>query len=136
MPFIVDLQVFQQACGVPVLVMYASQVFRVHRASATLLLVTVKTVAIVVPRFLADRLGQRPMLLASAGGMAALLLVLGLSMSAAVAGAASWWAAVTCAEAVAAFRFSGRGLAGTCPARGSAPVEARGAVGEVCILEG
>jgi delta 1-pyrroline-5-carboxylate dehydrogenase len=108
----------------------------VHRASATLLLVTVKTVAIVVPRFLADRLGQRPMLLASAGGMAALLLVLGLSMSAAVAGAASWWAAVTCAEAVAAFRFSGRGLAGTCPARGSAPVEARGAVGEVCILEG
>jgi hypothetical protein len=99
-------------------------VFKACRASATVLPVTVKNVAIVVPRFLADRLGRCPMLLASAGGMAASLLVLGLSMSAAVAGEASWWVAATCAAAVAAFRaevcrnMSVTGLCTGCGARG------------------
>jgi hypothetical protein len=67
---------------------------------ATVLLGAAKTVAIVVPLFLADHLGRRPMLLTSAGGMAA-SLVLGLSMRATTA--ASSWAATMCIAAAAAF---------------------------------
>ncbi|CAL5093363.1 unnamed protein product [Urochloa decumbens] len=104
---IVGLQVFQQACGVAALVLYAPRVFghagvTSERAvlGATVLLGAVKTAAIVVPLFLADRLGRRPMLLASAGGMAASLLVLGLSMW---MPASSSWAAAACVAAAAAF---------------------------------
>ncbi|KAK8458382.1 hypothetical protein SEVIR_3G368000v4 [Setaria viridis] len=107
---IVGLQVFQQASGVAALVLYAPRVFShvgitSERAvlGATVLLGAVKTTAIVVPLFLADRLGRRPMLLASAGGMAASLLVLALSMRAPPPPAASWWAAATCVAAAAAF---------------------------------
>ena len=110
---ILGLQVFQQACGVAAMVLYAPRVFShvgitSDRAvlGATVLLGAVKTVAIVVPLFLADRLGRRPMLLASAGGMAASLLVLGFSVRApppAAAAAATWWAAATCVAAAAAF---------------------------------
>nr|CAB3462186.1 unnamed protein product [Digitaria exilis] len=108
---IVGLQVFQQACGVAALVLYAPRVFS-HAGiksenavlGATVLLGAVKTVAIVMPLFLADRLGRRPMLLASAGGMATSLLVLGISMRAPMgSGAASWWAAATCVAAAVAF---------------------------------
>ncbi|KAL6842180.1 hypothetical protein ACP4OV_028159 [Aristida adscensionis] len=95
---IVGLQVFQQACGVAALVLYAPRVFS-HVGGATVLLGATKTAAIVVPLFLTDRLGRRPMLLASAGGMAASLLVLGL----AVRGGTTWWAAATCVTAAAAF---------------------------------
>jgi MFS family permease len=65
------------------------------------LLGAAKTVAIVVPLFLADHLGRRPMLLTSAGGMAASLLVLGLSMRATTA--ASSWAATMYVVAAVAF---------------------------------
>ncbi|CAN6329218.1 unnamed protein product [Urochloa humidicola] len=104
---IVGLQVFQQACGVAALVLYAPRVFAhagvtSERAvlGATVLLGAVKTAAIVFPLFLADRLGRRPMLLTSAGGMAASLLVLGLSMSSMMPAAA---AAVASVAAAAAF---------------------------------
>ncbi|RLN00757.1 polyol transporter 5-like [Panicum miliaceum] len=108
---ILGLQVFQQACGVAAMVLYAPRVFShvgitSDRAvlGATVLLGAAKTVAIVVPLFLADRLGRRPMLLASAAGMAASLLVLGLSVRApAAAASSSWWAAATCVAAAAAF---------------------------------
>ena len=89
---ILGLQVFQQGCGVAAMLLYAPRVFShvgitSERAvlGSTVLLGAAKTVAIVVPLFLADRLGRRPMLLTSAGGMAALLLVLGLSMRATTA---------------------------------------------------
>ena len=106
---ILGLQVFQQACGVAAMVLYAPRVFShvgitSDRAvlGATVLLGAAKTAAIVVPLFLADRLGRRPMLLASAVGMAASLLVLGFSVRA----AATWWAAATCVAAAAAFMAS------------------------------
>nr|CAB3466026.1 unnamed protein product [Digitaria exilis] len=106
---IVGLHVSQQACGVAAMVLYAPRVFshvgiRSENAvlGATVLLGVVKTVAIVIPLFLADRLGRRPMLLASAGGLAASLLVMGVSMSAPAA-ASSWWAAPTCVAAAAAY---------------------------------
>ncbi|WVZ90374.1 hypothetical protein U9M48_036681 [Paspalum notatum var. saurae] len=107
---ILGLQVFQQASGVAALVLYAPRVFShagitSERAvlGATVLLGAAKTAAIVAPLFLADRLGRRPMLLASAGGMAASLLVLGLSMRQGAEAEASWWAAGTCVAAAAAF---------------------------------
>nr|CAB3466025.1 unnamed protein product [Digitaria exilis] len=107
---IVGLQVFQQASGVSALLLYAPRVFshagiRSERAvlGATVFFGAVKTVAIVIPLFLADRLGRRPMLLTSAGGMAASLLVLGVSLWAPVA-TASWWAVpTTCVAAAAVF---------------------------------
>jgi MFS family permease len=90
------------------MVLYAPRVFShvgitSERAvlGATVLLGAAKTVAIVVPLFLADRLGRRPMLLTSAGGMAASLLVLGLSMRGTTA--ASSWAATMCIAAAVAF---------------------------------
>lgn len=111
---ILGLQFFQQASGVAALVLYAPRVFNhagvtSQRAvlGATILLGVVKTVSIVIPLFLADRLGRRPMLLTSAGGMAVSLLVLGFSLQAsptAHAGAsAAWWAAATSVTAAAAF---------------------------------
>lgn len=107
---ILGLQFFQQACGVAALVLYAPRVFShvgitSERAvlGATILLGATKTVSIVIPLFLADRLGRRPMLLTSAGGMAASLLVLALSVSAPTTAATSWWAAATCVAAAAAF---------------------------------
>ncbi|XP_062202881.1 putative polyol transporter 1 [Phragmites australis] len=106
---ILGLQFFQQACGVAALVLYAPRVFShvgitSERAvlGATVLLGAAKTVSIVVPLFLADSLGRRPMLLASAGGMATSLLVLGLSVRAPTA-ATTWWAAATCVAAAAVF---------------------------------
>nr|CAB3462183.1 unnamed protein product [Digitaria exilis] len=106
---IVGLQVFQQASGVSALLLYAPRVFshagiNSERAvlGATVFLGAVKTVAIVIPLFLSDRLGRRPMLLTSAGGMAVSLLVLGVSLWAPVA-TASWWAVPTCVAAAAVF---------------------------------
>jgi MFS family permease len=85
-----------------VLLTYAPRVFShvgitSERAvlGATVLLGAAKTVAIVVPLFLANSLGRRPMLLTSAGGMAASLLVLGLSIRAT--------SAATCVAAAVAF---------------------------------
>lgn len=109
---VLGLQFFQQASGVAALVLYAPRVF--NRAGitsqhavlgATILLGVVKTVSIVIPLFLTDRLGRRPMLLTSAGGMAASLLVLGFSLRAAPAAdaGAAWWAAATSVAAAAAF---------------------------------
>ncbi|KAF8661133.1 hypothetical protein HU200_057240 [Digitaria exilis] len=102
---IVGLQVLQQASGVAALLLYAPRVFS-HAGittehavlGATVLLGAVKTVAIFIPLFLADRLGRRPMLLTSAGGMATSLLVLGISMR-----ASSARAAATCVAAAVAF---------------------------------
>ncbi|XP_037439935.1 putative polyol transporter 1 [Triticum dicoccoides] len=111
---ILGLQFFQQASGVAALVLYAPRVF--HHAGvtsqsavlgATILLGVAKIVAIVIPLFLADRLGRRPMLLTSAGGMTVSLLVLGLSLRASptahAGGSAAWWAAATSVTAAAAF---------------------------------
>ncbi|GJN34968.1 hypothetical protein PR202_gb23685 [Eleusine coracana subsp. coracana] len=104
---ILGLQFFQQACGVAAMVLYAPRVFghvgitSEHAVlGATVLLGVVKVVFIVIPLFLSDRMGRRPMLLSSAAGMAVSLLVLGLSMHTATA---TWWAAVTCVVAAAAF---------------------------------
>lgn len=109
---VLGLQFFQQASGVAALVLYAPRVF--NRAGvtsqsavlgATILLGVAKTVSIVIPLFLADRLGRRPMLLTSAGGMAASLLVLGFSLRAAPSAdaGAAWWAAAASVSAAVAY---------------------------------
>uniref|UniRef100_A0A0E0BTA3 Major facilitator superfamily (MFS) profile domain-containing protein n=1 Tax=Oryza glumipatula TaxID=40148 RepID=A0A0E0BTA3_9ORYZ len=109
---ILGLQFFQQASGVAAMVLYAPRVFNhvgvtSERAvlGATVLLGATKTASIVVPLFLADRLGRRPMLLSSAGGMAVSLLVLGFSLrvSSSSGSGSEWWAAATSVAAAAAF---------------------------------
>uniref|UniRef100_A0A0E0MMW6 Major facilitator superfamily (MFS) profile domain-containing protein n=1 Tax=Oryza punctata TaxID=4537 RepID=A0A0E0MMW6_ORYPU len=109
---ILGLQFFQQASGVAAMVLYAPRVFNhvgvtsEHAVlGATILLGVTKTVSIVVPLFLADRLGRRPMLLSSAGGMAVSLLVLGFSLrvSSSPGSDSEWWAAATSVAAAAAF---------------------------------
>uniref|UniRef100_A0A0E0FCI7 Major facilitator superfamily (MFS) profile domain-containing protein n=1 Tax=Oryza meridionalis TaxID=40149 RepID=A0A0E0FCI7_9ORYZ len=111
---ILGLQFFQQASGVAAMVLYAPRVFNhvgvtSERAvlGATVLLGATKTASIVVPLFLADRLGRRPMLLSSAGGMAVSLLVLGFSLrvssSPSPGSGPEWWAAATSVAAAAAF---------------------------------
>uniref|UniRef100_A0A0D9XZS9 Major facilitator superfamily (MFS) profile domain-containing protein n=1 Tax=Leersia perrieri TaxID=77586 RepID=A0A0D9XZS9_9ORYZ len=103
---ILGLQFFQQACGVSALVLYAPRVFHLAgvtsesgELAATALLGLTKTAAIVIPLFLADRLGRRPMLLTSAAAMSLSLLALaasfslGLSSSISVAAAAAFMAA-------------------------------------------
>ncbi|KAL5225399.1 hypothetical protein ABZP36_012038 [Zizania latifolia] len=106
---ILGLQFFQQASGVAALLLYAPRVF--HHVGvtsehavlgATILLGVTKTVSIVVPLFLADRLGRRPMLLSSASGMAVSLLVLAFSLHVSSSSPA-WWAAATSVAAAALF---------------------------------
>ncbi|KAK3139889.1 hypothetical protein QOZ80_5AG0392220 [Eleusine coracana subsp. coracana] len=104
---ILGLQFFQQASGVAALLLYAPRVFgHVGVTSdhavlgATILVGASKALFTLVPLFLADRLGRRPILLASAGGMAASLMVLGLSLRASTA---TWWAAATCVAAAVTF---------------------------------
>ncbi|KAG8093193.1 hypothetical protein GUJ93_ZPchr0012g20416 [Zizania palustris] len=106
---ILGLQFFQQASGVAALVLYAPRVF--HHVGvtsehavlgATILLGVTKTVSIVVPLFLADRLGRRPMLLSSASGMAVSLLALAFSLHVSSSSPA-WWAAATSVAAAALF---------------------------------
>ncbi|KAF0888251.1 hypothetical protein E2562_013701 [Oryza meyeriana var. granulata] len=111
---ILGLQFFQQASGVAALVLYAPRVFNhvgvtsEHAVlGATILLGVTKTVSIVVPLFLADSLGRRPMLLSSAGGMAVSLLVLGFSLRVSSSPSPgdddAWWAAAMSVAAAAAF---------------------------------
>ncbi|GJM95566.1 hypothetical protein PR202_ga12320 [Eleusine coracana subsp. coracana] len=104
---ILGLQFFQQASGVAALLLYAPRVFgHVGVTSdhavlgATILVGASKALFTLVPLFLADRLGRRPILLVSAGGMAASLMVLGLSLRASTA---TWWAAATCVAAAVTF---------------------------------
>lgn len=74
---VVGLQFFQEASGIEAIVLYSPLVFqRAGMAStkatllATVVVGAVKTVSILVATLLADRLGRRPLLLASAGGVA------------------------------------------------------------------
>ncbi|GJN34967.1 hypothetical protein PR202_gb23684 [Eleusine coracana subsp. coracana] len=107
MLLILGLQFLQQASGVAALLLYAPRVFghvgitSEHAVlGATILVGASKALFTLIPLFLADRLGRRPILLASAGGMAASLLVLGLSLRSSTA---TWWAAATCVAAAATF---------------------------------
>ncbi|CAL4979268.1 unnamed protein product [Urochloa decumbens] len=78
---------FQQASGIDAIVLYSPLVFKKAGISsnttvlgATVAVGVVKTLSIFVATFLSDRLGRRPLLLASAAGIAASLAALGVTL--------------------------------------------------------
>ncbi|KAL6842178.1 hypothetical protein ACP4OV_028157 [Aristida adscensionis] len=90
---VLTLQFFQQASGVDSVVLYGPRVLAMAGVTSNTLLLglnvlfgVAKAGSILVAMALADRVGRRPLLLASTGGMTAALLVLG-SVFAAFAGA-------------------------------------------------
>ncbi|EAY81614.1 hypothetical protein OsI_36783 [Oryza sativa Indica Group] len=104
---VVGLQFFQQASGVNVVVLYSPVVFKkAGMASNTSVLAAIvavgvaKTCSILVATLFSDRLGCRPLLLASTGGMAVTLTSLALTLRVAPPSAAS---AAACVASVVAF---------------------------------
>ncbi|TVU24027.1 hypothetical protein EJB05_26419, partial [Eragrostis curvula] len=84
---VLALFAFQQASGIDAIVLYSPIVFKQagissdHAAlAATVAMGVVKTLAIFVAMFLSDRVGRRPLLLASAAAIAASLTVLGVTL--------------------------------------------------------
>ncbi|XP_066336245.1 polyol transporter 5-like [Miscanthus floridulus] len=85
---------FQQASGIDAIVLYTPLVFKKAGISstsavlaATVAVGLVKTLSIFVATFLSDRVGRRPLLLASAAGIAVTLTSLGIALLCAGAGA-------------------------------------------------
>lgn len=79
---------FQQASGIDAVVLYSPEIFKKaglesdgEQLLATVAVGFAKTVFILVATFLLDRVGRRPLLLTSVGGMVFSLLTLGLSLT-------------------------------------------------------
>ncbi|CAN6361086.1 unnamed protein product [Urochloa humidicola] len=90
---VLTLQFFQQSSGIDSVVLYGPRVLAMAGVTSNTLLLSLnvlfgvaKAGSILIAMSLADRAGRRPLLLASTGGMAASLLVLG-TLFAAFAGA-------------------------------------------------
>ncbi|KAL6653571.1 hypothetical protein ACP70R_008495 [Stipagrostis hirtigluma subsp. patula] len=84
---VVGLQFFQEASGIEAIVLYSPLVFRHAGMSsdaavlgATVAVGVVKTIFILVATFLSDRLGRRPLLLASTAGVAATMASLAAAL--------------------------------------------------------
>ncbi|CAJ1973098.1 unnamed protein product [Sphenostylis stenocarpa] len=79
---------FQQASGIDAVVLYSPEIFKKaglesdgEQLLATVAVGFAKTVFILVATFLLDRVGRRPLLLTSVGGMVLSLLTLGVSLT-------------------------------------------------------
>ena len=79
---------FQQASGIDAVVLYSPRIFEkagiksdTDRLLATVAVGFVKTIFILVATFMLDRVGRRPLLLSSVGGMVLSLLTLAVSLS-------------------------------------------------------
>jgi sugar porter (SP) family MFS transporter len=102
---------FQQASGIDAIVLYSPLVFKAAGISsnstvlaATVAVGVVKTLSIFVATFLSDRLGRRPLLLASAAGIAASLTALGITLlCAGVVATTTTAVAAACVASVLAF---------------------------------
>ncbi|XVF67375.1 hypothetical protein PTKIN_Ptkin10aG0115800 [Pterospermum kingtungense] len=84
----VGIHFFQQATGVDSVVLYSPRIFEKvgitssnDKLLATMAVGFVKTIFILVATFLLDRIGRRPLLLSSIGGMVLSLATLGLSLT-------------------------------------------------------
>ncbi|EHA8591127.1 Polyol transporter 5 [Cocos nucifera] len=82
------IQFFQQASGIGAVVLYSPRVFEkagIHRKDkllgTTVAVGFTKTLSILVATFLLDRLGRRPLLLSSTGGMIVSLAGLGVGLT-------------------------------------------------------
>ncbi|XVE93558.1 hypothetical protein REPUB_Repub01dG0205200 [Reevesia pubescens] len=84
----IGIHFFQQASGIDAVVLYSPRIFEKagitssdHKLLATIAVGFVKTIFILVATFLLDRIGRRPLLLSSVGGMVASLATLGFSLT-------------------------------------------------------
>ncbi|XVF67377.1 hypothetical protein PTKIN_Ptkin10aG0116000 [Pterospermum kingtungense] len=84
----VGIHFFQQASGIDSVVLYSSRIFQkagITSSNDKLLVAMaigfVKTIFILVATFLLDRIGRRPLLLSSIGGMVVSLATLGFSLT-------------------------------------------------------
>ncbi|KAI4342154.1 hypothetical protein MLD38_026809 [Melastoma candidum] len=84
----VGIHFFQQSTGIDAVVLYSPRVFEKagitssdHKLLATIAVGFVKTAFILVATFLLDRVGRRPLLLGSMGGMIISLGTLGVSLT-------------------------------------------------------
>uniref|UniRef100_A0A0E0CDE1 Major facilitator superfamily (MFS) profile domain-containing protein n=1 Tax=Oryza meridionalis TaxID=40149 RepID=A0A0E0CDE1_9ORYZ len=110
---------FQQSSGIDAVVLYSPRVFQSagitdkNKLLGTTCAVGVtKTLFILVATFTLDRFGRRPLLLASAGGMVATLVTLGLGLTVIGEGATGggWAIAVSIASILAFVAFFSIGL--------------------------
>ncbi|CAL1384984.1 unnamed protein product [Linum trigynum] len=83
----IGIHFFQQASGIDAVVLYSPRIFekagitsKDKKLLATIAVGFTKTVFILVATFLLDRIGRRPLLLSSVGGMVASLITLGWSL--------------------------------------------------------
>ncbi|KAK1288059.1 Polyol transporter 5 [Acorus calamus] len=108
----IGIHFFQQSSGMDAVVFYTPRVFK--KAGITndskILIATVavgftKTLFILVATFLLDRVGRRPLLLSSVGGMIASLIVLGTGLTVVERSAEGtvMWAMAACIAAVLAY---------------------------------
>ncbi|KAJ8763442.1 hypothetical protein K2173_002325 [Erythroxylum novogranatense] len=84
----VGIHFFQQASGIDAVVLYSPRIFGKagitssnDKLLATIAVGSVKTIFILVATFLLDKVGRRPLLLSSVGGMILSLLALGMGLS-------------------------------------------------------
>ncbi|XP_010527590.1 PREDICTED: polyol transporter 5-like [Tarenaya hassleriana] len=84
----IGIHFFQQASGIDAVVLYSPRIFKSaglksdnQQLLATVAVGFVKTVFILVATFFLDRIGRRPLLLSSVGGMVLSLLTLGMSLT-------------------------------------------------------
>ncbi|XP_057963743.1 polyol transporter 5-like [Malania oleifera] len=84
----VGIHFFQQASGIDAVVLYSPRIFEKagitkdnEKLLATIAVGFVKTVFILVATFLLDKVGRRPLLLSSVGGMIASLAALGFGLT-------------------------------------------------------
>ncbi|XP_052193224.1 polyol transporter 5-like [Diospyros lotus] len=84
----VGIHFFQQTSGIDAVVLYSPKIFEkaginddTDKLLATIAVGFVKTVFILVATFLVDRVGRRPLLLSSVGGMIASVATLGVALT-------------------------------------------------------
>ncbi|KAB2043361.1 hypothetical protein ERO13_D01G009400v2 [Gossypium hirsutum] len=84
----IGIHFFQQAIGLESVVLYSPRIFEKagitssdHKLLATMAVGFSKTTFILVATFLLDKIGRRPLLLISSGGMVVILATLGLSLT-------------------------------------------------------
>ncbi|KAK2665280.1 hypothetical protein Ddye_003854 [Dipteronia dyeriana] len=85
---VVGIHFFQQASGIEAVVLYSPRIFakagitsKNGKLLATIAVGVVKTLFILIATFLLDRIGRRPLLLSSVGGMIISLATLGFSLT-------------------------------------------------------
>ncbi|MBA0606058.1 hypothetical protein Godav_018575, partial [Gossypium davidsonii] len=84
----IGIHFFQQAIGLDSVVLYSPRIFEKagitssdHKLLATMAVGLSKTIFILVATFLLDKIGRRPLLLISSGGMVVILATLGFSLT-------------------------------------------------------